>query len=297
MAVFFVGQVLKATQTEMMKKVETLETSQKFLTGQLSSTLHKHEGSEAIERMQRKYDRAIRGLEQKELDSIVHNMDARNLDFIDQDGDGKYSTSELQAFVDLAVNIDLDSDGGIDQGERMQWIKMIQENTVWLGNIQPGMAKMKNLREVMKTKFGPVILITLTMHNDVETRELNRTGTDKGTPTLDYDDPDYRPRGAFADCPGLLERFPERSWAIVTFTKKIYAEACLAYEWSERRGWDTKAWEAMAEWNVSEWHGSDHLGAEPTMDRMMLSEAVAKVPRCCIFNAGAALLVLPVLAS
>ena len=93
-----------------------------FLTGQLEDCTRKHEGAGGVARMQRQLDRTMRAMDQKELDDLMDAVgdgaDASALSILDQDGDGKTSSAEMQSFVEFAAMIDQDGDHAVDERVR-----------------------------------------------------------------------------------------------------------------------------------------------------------------------------------
>ena len=100
-------------------------------------SLQRHEGPDAVNRLQRRLDRTMRILDDKEISGIVTAMDDKAAAALDQDDTGTISAAELHTFVELAASIDTDNDGHVSEAEDAKWHTLIQANTVWVGNGAP----------------------------------------------------------------------------------------------------------------------------------------------------------------
>ena len=95
---------------------------------------------------------------------------------------GGTSTAELQTFVHLAAMIDQDNDGNVSVEEDNEWHRMIEDNTIWVGNIPYEMATDKHVRDVVSHRFGEVVACTVQCYNEKKEKHLNEHGADAGVP-------------------------------------------------------------------------------------------------------------------
>eukprot|EP01051_Picozoa_sp_SAG22_P009420 SAG22_NODE_786_length_7246_cov_3.133762_2_plen_1777_part_00 len=253
----FVKTELKATRTEMRKASAKFAKEKNFLSSQLEDTVRKHEGDGGVARMQRNLDRTMRAMDQKELDHLVATAStsraAANA-ILDQDGDGHASASELQSFVEFAATIDTDGDHTVGPEEREKWREMVRRNTIWIGNIDRSMATEKHVRATCANRFGEVIAATAKKYDGKREEHLNHTGSRKagedeaGNPVA---------AGPYANCPELLHKYPNRSWALVTFVAAAEVSHASGSEKGSWEGeWDAVAWSEAKPWKAADMRGS-----------------------------------------
>ena len=173
-------------QVQVDKVEKAYRTEKKFLTTRLQDLTNKAGGNDIdLAYAQKRYERVMSTLDQVHLDSIVKAMGSKHMKVLDMDISGAGSVSEMQAWVELAAKIDVDNNGLVRGNEDLMWIKTVEENTIWLGNIYPNDANERFLRHSLSrlsgSSLGSTSIIACTVKRCDKSQEklLNASTPDK----------------------------------------------------------------------------------------------------------------------
>ena len=102
------------------------------------------------------------------------------------------------------------------------------------------MATDKHVRQVCHNRFGEVIACTVQRYNSDEEQQLNERGA----------------ASIYAACPELLEKYRNRSWAVVTFVAAAdFDHAAKSAKGTWQGQWDAESWETVRTWNATDMLG------------------------------------------